>query len=342
MNVVHTVRPADATELIRSGLRNNVNQLWVGPPGVGKSDIIEAAAEEEGYEVFLSHPVTADPTDYKGLPVRLEDAAGNVTAAFLPFGDLRRLIEADAPLLFFIDDLIQAPPAVQAACMQLLLARRINDHKVSPFVRMMSATNRKEDKAGGNAVLSPVKSRFCILNLQPHQEDWAGWAVKNGIAPVCISFTNFKPEYLTDIKQSPDIENLHCPRTLTKMFQTWMGQDYPKRAEHAYLSGFAGNEVVADFLAFVRIWTELPDIDKALKDPNTLTVPNKPDVRYALAGALAARATVDNASAFYSCVQKLGVDFSIVAVRDALRRDRSLIKAPEFTSWVVENQDIIL
>ncbi len=40
-----------------------------------------------------------------------------------------------------LDDLGQAPPAVQAAAMQLLLARRVNGHAVSDHVTFLAATN---------------------------------------------------------------------------------------------------------------------------------------------------------------------------------------------------------
>lgn len=336
------IRPAIAKETMKHGLREGINQLWVGAPGIGKTEIIQQAALEEGYEILVSHPVTSDPTDFKGLPVRLELADGRVVAAHLPFGDLRRVVEATHPLLLFIDDLIQAPPAVQAAAMQLLQARRINDLIVPDCVRMMSATNRKEDKAGGTTVLNPVKSRFVILHLGCSQGDWAIHASKIGIHPVCISFTNWRPEFIEDVKVSPDLENLHCPRTMTKMFMIWMTQNYPKQAEHPYLAGAAGPIAASEFLSFVRIWQDLPNIDDVLAKPDTFKVPTKPDVMYALAGALSSKACKKNAVAFFKASARLGKDFSVLAVRDALRRDKSLLDVPQFTDWVVEHQDIFL
>lgn len=341
-NEILELRPKEAKEVMRHGLRHGFNQLWCGAPGVGKTEIIQQAAAEEGYDVLISHPVTADPTDYKGLPVRLELKDGRIVAAFLPFGDLRQIIEATRPLLFFIDDLIQAPPAVQAAGMQLLQARKINDHKVADCVRMMAATNRKEDKAGGTTVLNPVKSRFFIMHLGCNQEDWALWAMKNGIDPVCISFTNYRPEFISNVEVSPDLQNLPCPRNMTEMFRCWMTHDYPKAAEHAYLAGRGGSVATSEFLAFARVWEHLPDVNKCLKDPDSFQVPTKPDILYALSGALAAKADKKNAANFFKACSRLGKDFSVLAVRDALRRDKSLLDVDQFTDWLVAHQDVIL
>lgn len=50
-------------------IANKLPALIVGSPGIGKSDIIETACTDAGAELIISHPVTSDPTDYKGLPL---------------------------------------------------------------------------------------------------------------------------------------------------------------------------------------------------------------------------------------------------------------------------------
>ena len=112
--------------------------LITGAPGTGKSDIVDQATREAGAELIISHPVTSDPTDFKGLGALVDGEA-----KFLPFDQLKDLITATRPTVFFLDDLGQAPPAVQAAAMQLILARRVNGHKVSDAVTFIAATNRK-------------------------------------------------------------------------------------------------------------------------------------------------------------------------------------------------------
>ena len=63
--------------------------LIKGAPGIGKSDIVAQVAKILGYHLIISHPVVASPIDFKGLPALVKDRA-----EFLPFGDLRKLIEA--------------------------------------------------------------------------------------------------------------------------------------------------------------------------------------------------------------------------------------------------------
>jgi len=83
--------------------------LIKGAPGVGKTDIIKEACDKSNNHLIISHPVVSDPVDYKGFPYVIDNEAH-----FLPFEDLNQLIQAAAPTVYFMDDLGQAPAAVQA------------------------------------------------------------------------------------------------------------------------------------------------------------------------------------------------------------------------------------
>ena len=98
------------------------------------------------HDLIITHPVVEDPTDYKGMPAVVQ-GDGGPTASFLPFGELNRMLSATVPTVVMMDDLGQAPPAVQAAVMQLILARQINGRRISDHVSFIAATNRREDRA---------------------------------------------------------------------------------------------------------------------------------------------------------------------------------------------------
>lgn len=137
------MKPSQLAALLAKTIPGKRPVLIKGAPGIGKTDVVTQACQAAGADLVISHPVVSDPIDYKGLP-----ALADGRAEFLPFGELRTLIEANSLTVFFLDDLGQAPPTVQAAAMQLILARRINGHLVSEQVCFVAATNRKQDKAG--------------------------------------------------------------------------------------------------------------------------------------------------------------------------------------------------
>lgn len=94
------VTPSQLARALAHNIKFGFPTMIKGAPGVGKSDIVLQACETAGADVLLTHPVVSDPTDYKGLPGIL-----NGEAQFLPYGDLRKLINAKVLTVFFIDDL---------------------------------------------------------------------------------------------------------------------------------------------------------------------------------------------------------------------------------------------
>src|ERR1700722_13224295 len=114
------MRPAKLTKDLVYAIKNNYPVLLKGRSAIGKTSIGTAAAKIVGADLILSHPIVNDPTDYKGLPFPRKDG---LSADFLPYGDLKKLLNAKKKTVFFIDDLGQASTSVQAACMQLILAR---------------------------------------------------------------------------------------------------------------------------------------------------------------------------------------------------------------------------
>jgi len=151
--------------LLQLAFKNNHKVLIKGEPGIGKSDLVEQACADV-FDLMISHPAVSDPTDYKGMPAVFA-REGMTVAEFLPFGDLLKLINAKKPTVCFIDDIGQAAPAVQAALMQLLLARRVNGHKISKDVVFCGATNDTTHMAGVSGLLEPVKSRWDTIGSNP-------------------------------------------------------------------------------------------------------------------------------------------------------------------------------
>ena len=115
--------PKQLKKVLLTTCKNRLPVLIKGAPGVGKSDIVNQVSDELEMDLVLMHPVVSDPCDFKGQPWVV-----NGEATFLPYGDLKMLVNATRPTIAFLDDLGQAPAVVQAAAMQLILARQVNGH----------------------------------------------------------------------------------------------------------------------------------------------------------------------------------------------------------------------
>lgn len=323
------MKPSELKTALVAAIRARLPILITGAPGIGKSDIVEQAAHESGAEIILSHPAVADPTDAKGLPWVVNGAA-----TFLAFGELQRAIDATTPTVWFLDDLGQASPAVQASYMQLLLARRVNGHKLSQHVTFVSATNRRTDRSGVTGILEAVKSRFAsILELEPDVNEWCTWAIDRDLPPELVAYLRFQPDNLCKFQATNDLTNSPVPRTWSHVARI-MELQLPQSLQFTMIAGAIGEGAATEFCAFLRMYAELPSIDQILIDPMTPAIPSNPAAMYAVATALAHRATTQNFPRIAQYVQRL-VDagkgeFGVLTIRDSMQRTPAITQTTAF------------
>lgn len=352
-------------QLLQTTIPAGLPILVTGAPGIGKTDIIKKAARAADAELIISHPVVSDPTDFKGLPgiVPPTTEQSEPTAEFLPFGDLRTLMSAKTPTVFFLDDLGQAPAATQAAVMQLILARQINGHRISNSVIFLAATNRRQDRAGVTGILEPVKSRFAtIVELVVDPDAWCQWAIQQPDFPVeLLQFIRFRPAMLHDFQPSADLVNTPSPRTVHNVARL-LTAGLPKDLEYPVIAGAAGAAFASEFLSFLKIFRTLPNPDAVLLDPKNHEMPTDPATLYALTGALARKATPNNFDSLTTIADRLtnelsahgGAEFSVVLVKDCLeittpRDENGNAKGPSpltatkaFIQWATNHADLLL
>lgn len=316
--------PARLTQLLATYIPKRLPVLITGRPGIGKSDIVEAATEEAEHDLLISHPVVEDPTDSKGLPF---PSADGTHARFLPFGDLERALSAARPLVWFFDDLGQASPAVQAAKMQLLLARRIGEHQLPDCVTFVAATNRRSDNAGVTGILDPLISRFAaVVELEATVDDWTAWAVRQNVPPELIAFLRFRPDLLWEARSGRDIVASASPRKWGFLAKTMpaVSADLLPDAICATVGEGAG----AELISFLSIYRALPSVDAILLDPSRGVIPDEPSILYALTAALSHKASDGNFERVLQYADRLADtgkrEFTAVLVRDSIARTPDL------------------
>lgn len=331
------MKPSQLVPFLVDAINAKLPLMLVGAPGVGKSDLVALAAKLAGAKLVLIHASVADPTDPKGLPALVDGKA-----EFLPYGDLRQLMNAKKTTICFLDDLGQAPPAVQAAYMQLILGRRINGHRVSDRVVFIAATNRKQDKAGVTGILEPVKSRFCsIVQLEADLNDWCRWALENGLPTELIAFIRFRPDLLHDFKPTASMTNSPSPRTAHNVGKLMAMGVKPELELEAY-AGAAGEGFAGEFLAFVKIYRGLPSAESVLMNVDKAKIPKDIATLTALCGSLAARASEQTADRLFRFAGRLPKEVDIMLIRDCVAVCKDIEQTRVFINWAVENQNILL
>ncbi len=326
------MKPSQLATFLARTIAAKLPVLITGAPGIGKSDIVAQATEAAGAHLLLSHPAVADPTDAKGLPWISKDGQ---SATFLPFGELAQALRATEPTVWFLDDLGQAQPAVQASFMQLLLARRVNGHKLPEHIVFIAATNRRTDRAGVTGILEPVKSRFAaIVELEADLDDWCQWAfTQPHMPPELVAFLRFRPELLCKFTPSADLTNSPLPRTWSHVGKI-LELGLPAAIESQALAGAVGEGPAVELQSFLRMFRELPSIDAILLDPDAQDIPDSPAVLYAVVTGLARKANEQNYGRVARYAERLADDahgeFAALLLRDVSRQFPELNNTPEF------------
>ncbi len=300
--------------------------LW-GSPGVGKSSVVRKVADALTLQLVDIRATLLDPVDLRGLPRLSEDTAVWAPPAFLP--------RKGAGILF-LDELAQAPPLVQAACLQLCLDRKLGEYTLPDDWSIVAASNRAEDRAGTHRLISPLSSRFIHLDVDVSADDWQAWAVPAKIAPEVRAFIRFRPGLLYQFDASSNPRAFPTPRSW--QFVSDVLPDTPPELLHRVVAGCVGDGPAAEFAGFLQLYKELPDIDAALTAPDTIPVPREPAVLYALVGALVERCRADSAPVanFVKYSTRMPDEFALLALRDLLSLKPKLASNPAVQAWIAK------
>jgi hypothetical protein len=336
-------------------LQNLKDELIVGRPGIGKTEIVKQACRALGYKLIVAHPVTHNPTHYSGLGWVFQLDDGSPRAEFVPYGFLREMITTTGErLVMFFDDVGQATNATQAAMMQLFLERSLNTVRISDTVSFIAATNRREDKAGVGGVLEPLKSRFDagIHHLQPELDPWCKWAMQHKMPVSLIAYARFRPEIITDWEASADLVNSANPRTLSFVGGA-INDNLPEDMWQMAFAGMIGVGRTAEFLSFYRYSKQIPNPDAIILNPDKEAIPERPEIQYALAAALANKSKEANFDAviryfdrwFDGGSFKDGVprsEFVLSYFKDAIVRNPALKNTQAYVNWFVKHSDVYI
>ena len=302
--------------------------VW-GPPGVGKSSVIAQLAKALNLSLRDIRALLLDPVDLRGLPYVAEGRSKWAVPEFLP---------ADGAGILFLDELNAAPAMVQAAFYQLVLDRRLGEYMLPDDWVIIAAGNRDGDRAHTNRMPTPLRNRFVHLDFEVDSEEWSEWAIGAGIRPEVIAFIRFRPQLLSAFDR--DANAFPSPRSWEFVSRILDSCPDPS-VEHEMFAGTVGTGAATEFSGFLRMFRELPNIDAILLNPSGEPVPDSPAAQYAVASALAHRASDTNFDRICLYLDRMPTEFRVLSVRDATLRDQAIKYTAGYTKWAIQNHHVL-
>ena len=271
--------------------------LW-GPPGIGKSELVEGITAELGGHMIDLRLGQMEPTDIRGIPFYNKDLGKMDWAE--PIDLPSEELASQYPIVvLFLDELNAAPASVQAAAYQLILNRRVGKYKLPDNVVMVAAGNRESDKGVTYRMPTPLANRFIHQEMKVDFASYQEWAVQNKIHKDVVGYLSFAKQDLYDFDAKSASRAFATPRSWTFVSQLLSNETVDDDTLMNLIAGTVGEGLAVKFMAHRKIASRMPNpadiLSGKVKDLNVKEV----SARYSLVISMCyeLKAAVENKTA---------------------------------------------
>jgi hypothetical protein len=253
-----SVTPGEARSRVLRAFKNKRPVFMWGPPGIGKSELVQELTDELGGHMIDLRLGQMEPTDIRGIPFFNKD---NGKMDWAPPIDLPddELASQFPVVVLFLDEMNTAAPAVQAAGYQLILNRRVGKYVLPDNVVIVAAGNRESDKGVSYRMPSPLANRFVHLEVRPDFESWQTWAVGKKVHKDVVGYLSYAKQFLFDFDPKSSSRAFATPRTWSFVSDFLYDEDATDAELMDLIAGTVGEGVAVQFMAHRKVAGQMPN-----------------------------------------------------------------------------------
>jgi hypothetical protein len=256
---------ADTRTITSVGARTSIERcfktkrpvfLW-GPPGIGKSDLIQSIADDMNALVIDLRLGQMEPTDLRGIPYynKTNNNMDWAPPVDLPTNELASKYDS---IVLFLDELTSGAPSVQAAAYQLVLNRKIGNYTLPDNVVIVAAGNRESDKGVTYRMPTPLANRFVHLELRVDFNSWVDWAVVNNIHKDVVGYLTFAKGDLYDFDAKSSSRAFATPRSWVFVSEL-IDDTMTSNTMMNLIAGTVGEGLAIKFMAHRKFAQKMPN-----------------------------------------------------------------------------------
>lgn len=307
--------------------KNNIVPFLHASPAIGKSSLAAQVANKYKLKLIDLRLTELDSVDMNGLP-NFKDGK----AIYSPF-DVFPTTETKIPegfkgWLLLLDEFNSALPSVQAAAYKLILNKQVGQFDLHKNCWIMACGNLDTDNAITNPMPTPLISRFANFYVELSHKDWIEWAIENGIDNRIISFLSFKPSLLYTFNPNAT-EPYASPRTWEMVSKVLKTSD-----DLVLLSSLIGDGTANEFLTYLALFKDIPNIKDILADPEHYTVPNNLSIQWATV-SFCCEHVQENLS-LVTYLRRFPLELQAVALRIIRSKNPVLLTKQSILDWLKE------
>ena len=334
MSELYTVTPRQARTMISEIIQAGLVPFVQSSPGIGKSSIMGAIAEEYELKLIDHRLSTSAPEDLSGLPMFKDGMA-----SFAPFAELFPLEDTPIPKgyqgwMLFLDEFNSASKSVQAASYKLILDRMTGQRKLHSHCVITAAGNLSSDRSIVNPLATAMQSRLIHLEMVVSFQEWLmDVALAENYDPRIIAFLNNHPTKLMDFRPDHQEKTFACPRTWSFMNALIKGKKVSKEMAPLY-AGTLTSGIAVEFVAFTEMYDKLIPMSTILANPTTCQVPDNVAVKWATTSMILEHVNTKNFDKCTDYINRFSMDFRILFFRSIMVRFPELRQHPSFASSI--------
>jgi hypothetical protein len=333
-------------------------------PGQGKSDWVKndfvsilSAHYGEQFGFGGCMAPTIEAADVRGFLIPTKAADGTPTSFFtrpaiMPSAEY---LAAHPRGIYFIDENDSADLLTQKALSDVRLNKRFGDYVLPEGWLVVSASNRKSDKAGVVATLSHNRNRENTMEIDPDVTSWANWAEAKRLHPMFITFAKQRPAIVFSGTVPKDDGPFCTPRSFV-FAERYLSQSANRDENNelvdmelpsdpitqGLVAGCIGDGAAAELFSFLKIHDQLPLIADIEKDPKTAKCPEDLAPAYAAMQICLHHARPSNIEKLWQYIERLPKELQVSAALTMIQKSGSvLLNSTSLTNWIGKNKALI-
>tara|TARA_R100000329_G_scaffold36951_1_gene34820 strand:- start:1557 stop:2621 length:1065 start_codon:yes stop_codon:yes gene_type:complete len=306
--------------------------------GTGKSTVVKDTAvklstDNEKWVTYILSLAQMDAAEIAGVIFMQGDDAARSKPFWLV--QIEKLSTENHAVILFLDELPQAPVSNMNVAAQLVYERRIGDYRLPDNVVMVSAGNKKSERAGTNNMPWHLVERLMFLDIDVDVDDAVAYLSSVGVSSVITGFIRYRPELISKVDR--DNNQGSSPRAYERL-NTILNMNLNEVDKREAVASMVGDGICAELYGFMKVHNELVSFEDIVANPMSAKISEDPAVNYALSSLISSKVNDNNIGAVIQYINRLPhQEFAVLTMKDAISRTPSIKSTKEFRAWALTN-----
>ena len=327
--------------------------LLQGEPGIGKSSLLKAIAEQLGYEYAYIDVPNMDLGDI-AMPVIDHETK---TTRYYP--NARFKVHEGKPVIIMLDEFSKGADPVKNMLHPMLEKAnpRLGDVSLHEQNVVFMTGNLTTDGVG-DSLKAHSRNRIVPVTIsKPTAEEWIEWGINKGIEPEVLAWVNQYPHALASYTDAAQGDNpyIYNPRKTQAAFVSPRSLETASNIVRtrklndpdtviAALTGAVGESAARDMQAYIEFADQLPTWESTIKSPGSTKLPSSPGACAIVVFGAISRVDKTSITPFMEYLDRFDAEWQAVfAINIAKTPSKQSIafSCKAFADWVAKNQDLL-